>query len=42
MRALDPTSELYNVGLVLENQSTYLDEVCRIVKQVFALEAILL
>ncbi len=38
LRALDSTSELYIIGLVLENPSIYLDEVCRIIKEVFALD----
>ncbi len=38
LRVLDPTSELYIIGLVLENPSIYLDEICRIIKEVFVLD----
>ncbi len=38
LRALDPSSELYIIGLVLENPSMYLDEVCVIIRDVFALQ----
>lgn len=38
LRALDPARELYIIGLVLENPSIYLDEVCGIIKEVFTLD----
>ncbi len=39
LKALDPSSALYIIGLVLENPSMYLDEVCGIIRiEVFALQ----